>query len=343
MGFCRVSGDLHLSDLSPGAEVRHQSRSQPFWAGALALALLFSPAAPLVWAGPPFAEFVDPHPAPGNRFGATVVALSTGNIVITSPLDDAGGTDAGAVYLFNGATGALISTLTGSTAGDQIGLGGVTALGNGNFVIRSPEWDNGAAANAGAVTWGSGATGISGPVGPANSLVGTTAGDRIGTGAAAGGIVALTNSNYVVSSGTWDNGAATDAGAVTWGSGTTGISGAVSASNSLVGTTSGDQVGFNGVIALTNGNYVVRSPNWDGADLGAVTWGHGATGFSGAVSASNSLVGAACPDQRKLCGEQSVVGQRRSPRCGSCDLGERDNGDQRGRESLEQSRRVNRE
>src|SRR5881296_103213 len=67
-----------------------------------------------------FPEFVDPNPAPGNQFGATVVVLSTGNVVILSPGDDAGGTDAGAVYLFNGSTGALISTLVGSTASDFV-------------------------------------------------------------------------------------------------------------------------------------------------------------------------------------------------------------------------------
>src|SRR5260221_10577642 len=75
-----------------------------------------------------FPEFVDPHPAPGNQFGSIVVPLSTGNVVITSPHDNAGGTNAGAVYLFNGATGALISTLRGSTAGDVVGQSGVTAL-----------------------------------------------------------------------------------------------------------------------------------------------------------------------------------------------------------------------
>src|SRR5262245_44486327 len=64
-----------------------------------------------------FAQFVDPDPAAGNQFGATVVALSTGNVVVTAPGDSAGGSGAGAVYLFNGATGALISTLTGSDAG----------------------------------------------------------------------------------------------------------------------------------------------------------------------------------------------------------------------------------
>ena len=51
---------------------------------------------------------MDPNPTAGDHFGAAVVPLSTGNVVITSPLDDTGGTDAGAVYLFNGATGDLM-------------------------------------------------------------------------------------------------------------------------------------------------------------------------------------------------------------------------------------------
>ena len=49
------------------------------------------------------------------------------------------------------------------------------------------------------------------------------------------------------------------AGAVTWGNGTTGISGTVSAANSLVGSTASDQVGIGGITALSNGNYVVNS------------------------------------------------------------------------------------
>lgn len=108
-----------------------------------------------------FAEFVDPNPAPGNGFGDTVAPLSTGNVVITSPHDDAGGVDAGAVYLFNGATGALISTLRGSQAFDYVGNSGVTALSNGNFVVASRNWHNGAIVNAGAATWGSGVSGVS--------------------------------------------------------------------------------------------------------------------------------------------------------------------------------------
>ena len=152
-----------------------------------------------------FSEFVDPHPAAGNQFGETVVPLSTGNVVITSPYDDAGGTDAGAVYLFNGATGALISTLTGSHANDNVGGYGfnrVTALSNGNYVVSSPAWDNGSVVDAGAVTWGNGTLGVSGVVSVSNSLVGSTANDLVGTG----DVTALTNGSYVVSSPYWDNG-----------------------------------------------------------------------------------------------------------------------------------------
>src|SRR5258706_280880 len=190
-------------------------------ASALCCAML-SPAGTLQAAT--FSEFVDPNPAPGNQFGATVVALSTGNVVVTSPFDDAGGTDAGAVYLFNGSTGALISTLRGSTASDQIGTS-VTALSNGNYVVSSSSWDNGAVVNAGAAPWGSGTTGVSGVVSAANSLVGSTANDNVGST----GVTALSNGNYVVASAVWDNGAVLNAGAVTWGSGTTGVTGVVSA------------------------------------------------------------------------------------------------------------------
>ena len=235
-----------------------------------------------------FPEFVDPNPAPGNLFGNVVLPLSTGNVVITSPNDDAGGSNAGAVYLFHGVTGALISTLRGLT-NDQVGSSGAVALTNGNFVVLSPIWKSGALLNVGAVTWGSGTTGVSGSVSAANSLVGSTAGDQVG----GFGVVALSNGNYLVPSPNWDRGGVANAGAVTWGNGTTGSSGAISTANSLAGTVANDAVGSGGVTALTNGNYLVLSPNWDNvatANAGAATWGNGATGTSGLLSAANSLV-----------------------------------------------------
>ena len=122
-------------------------------------------------------------------------------------LSDADFTDMTKILLeiagtFNGATGALISTLIGSTANDNLGSTGVTALSNGNYVVRSLNWDNGAATDAGAVTFGSGTTGVSGAVSSTNSLVGTTTTDQVGIG----GVTALSNGNYVVLSLFWDNG-----------------------------------------------------------------------------------------------------------------------------------------
>ncbi|WP_301101408.1 YDG domain-containing protein [Propionivibrio sp.] len=247
-----------------------------------------------------YLDLANPDPAANETHGwavsGGVVVLSGGNIAVASPNDSFGAANAGAAYLYNGSTGALISALTGSTASDQVGVGGITALSNGNYVVRSSTWKNGAIANAGAATWGSGTTGVSGIVSSANSLVGSTASDQVGSG----GITALTNGNYVVRSPNWDNGAIVNAGAATWGNGTTGISGAVSSTNSLVGSTASDQVGNASIIALNNGNYVVSTSNWDNGatvDAGAVTWGNGATGISGAVTSANSLVGSATNDR----------------------------------------------
>jgi len=185
-------------------------------------------------------------------------------------------------------TGAVSASnsLVGSTAGDNVGLYGITALSNGNYVVISPTWDNGSATDAGAVTWGSGTAGVSGVVSAANSLVGSTANDVVGNN----GVTTLSNGNYVVSSSNWNG----SLGAVTWGSGTAGVTGSVSASNSLVGSTANDYVG--NVTALSNGNYVVSSSNWNGG-RGAVTWGSGTTGVTGAVTASNSLVGSTASDR----------------------------------------------
>jgi hypothetical protein len=240
--------------------------------------------------GVPMFQLVNPTPSAGDTFGATIVPLSTGRIVVTDPGDDTVAANAGAVYLYNGATGALISTLTGSTAEDQIGSTGITVLTSGNYVIRSSNWDNGVAINAGAVTWASGTSGVSGAVSASNSLVGTQTNDRVGIT----GVTALTNGNYVVSSQYWSNLTITSVGAATWANGTTGIAGPVSTSNSLYGTTANDFAANNGVTALTNGNYVIVSSSWDNAsiiDSGAVTWANGATGLVGPVSTSNSVVG----------------------------------------------------
>lgn len=237
-----------------------------------------------------FPQFVDPHPSTGDGFGALVDPLKNGNVIVVAPGDNAGGTNAGALYLFNGSTGALISTLHGSHAGD-FNYCNIYDVGNNNFILVDQAWNNG----FGAVTWGSGTTGINGTISASNSLIGSSTSDYIG----AGGITVLPNGNYLINSCYWANGTATDAGAVTWGSGATGVSGTISASNSLIGTSTSDFVGIGGITVLPNGNYLVDSYNWangTATKAGAVTFGNSATGVHGAVSASNSLVGSSIND-----------------------------------------------
>jgi len=234
-------------------------------------------------------------PAGSVHFGTSVTVLPDGNIVVTDPDADSNThTGVGAVYLY-GPGGGLISTITGSSTDDHVGSGGVFTLANGNYVIVSRQWRSNAILNAGAVTWGSAVIGVSGVVSASNSLVGTSVGDAVGS------VTPLSNGNYVVSSPYWDNNGIVDAGAATWCDGNGGTKGAVSASNSLVGSSTEDRVGY-GVFALSNGNYVVSSPLWDDsdsamADVGAATWGNGSGGTAGAVSAGNSLVGTTSGDQ----------------------------------------------
>lgn len=225
-----------------------------------------------------------------------VTPLTNGNYVVRTPSWGTGAADLGAATWGNGTTGisgtiSSSNSLVGTTAVDSVGIGGVTALPNGNYVVSSPLW--GSLSHFGAVTFGNGTTGLSGTVSSANSIVGGSSHDHIGFY----GIHVLTNGNYVVNSCDWDTpGGNSDAGAVTFGSGTAGASGVVSSANSLVGASMNDFVGWGGVFALSNGNYVVNSYRWAANDLGAVTWGSGTTGVSGFVSIGNSLIGSNAND-----------------------------------------------
>jgi hypothetical protein len=228
-------------------------------------------------------------PAGSVSFGTLVTVLTNGNIVVVDP-DAVSGI--GAVYLYGPEGGVPISTITGIAPNDHIGSGGIVVLANGNYLILSPAWHSGIAAGAGAVTWADAATGVSGLVSSGNSLVGSSNGDGVGNGPSQ--ITVLTNGNYVVRTPRWDDGPIADAGAVTWGSGDTGTSGVIAVGNSLIGGNANAEVGGGGIVVVGGSNYVVASPLWDNAgegDAGAVTWANGATGISGLVSVSNSLVG----------------------------------------------------
>lgn len=244
----------------------------------------------------------------GDRVGSGgVKLLANGNFVVLSPDWNSGGNGvSGAVTWVDGKAGlsgvvSVENSLLGATM-DVFGGIDVTPLSNGNYVVSSPLWKNGSVANAGAVTWANGATGLSGVISADNSLVGVTEGDCVGGECdfGTGSVIASPNGNYLIVSSNWSNGAAVAAGAATWGDGTHGPVGVVSAANSVIGNTMNDRVGSLYVPALANGNFVVASPDWSNGTArraGAVTWISGTTGGFGVVSATNSLVGVVENDQ----------------------------------------------
>ncbi|MDG9924301.1 MULTISPECIES: filamentous hemagglutinin N-terminal domain-containing protein [unclassified Pseudomonas] len=220
------------------------------------------------------------------------VELTNGNVVVTSGYWNS---SAGAATWMSGTgpTAGVIgsgNSVVGSTANDRVGSFGVTVLSNGNYVVNSPYWSDGLNPEVGAATWGNGNGGTAGVISAANSLVGSTAYDRVGLTS-----TALSNGHYVVSSPYWSDGINAEVGASTWGNGNGGTVGLINAGNSLVGSSAYDHVGFSAT-ALTNGHYVVTSQHWNDVvnglvKVGAVTWGNGNGSTVGAVSASNSMVG----------------------------------------------------
>ncbi len=238
-------------------------------------------------------------PVGSEAFGVSVTYLPNGNlVVIDSSFDLEDGTQrVGALWIYR-PDGSLLSRLTGAFADDSLGAeeatrtgGKVWLLSGSRFLVRS-RWNN----RAGSVTFIDGDVGLDGVVSASNSLVGSSPDDTVGSHLANEGITVLAGGNYVVNSPNWDAPDAVNAGAVTFGSGNTGVSGVVSAANSLVGSRANDYVGTH-VVGLTNGNYVVVSPRWDRVvddnvflNASAVTWNSAANPVVGPVSEANSLV-----------------------------------------------------
>ena len=147
---------------------------------------------------------------------SSVTALGNNNFVIASRRDDVNSvSDAGSVMLVSGPTGAQIcTTLAGDTEDDLLGLSGVTALGNNNFVIASRNYDVNSVTLAGSVMLINGVTGAQ--IG--TTLAGDTASDQLGEN----GVTALGNNNFVIASAYDDVNSVTNAGSVMLINGATG-------------------------------------------------------------------------------------------------------------------------
>ena len=236
-------------------------------------------------------------PAGSVAFGTYVTVLPNGNFVVVDPsFTQSSNTNLGAVYLYNGATKTLISTLIGSHPNDFVGNNGVTVLQDGNFLVKSPNWKNGAAANAGAVTWCSAVSGCPAAISASNSLIGTQLNDLVGYNTQT-----IEEGNiYIVQSPYWNNGTASIAGAITFCRTNHVCNGAVSSSNSLVGSTINDKVGDSSIYHLPGDAFIIRTQwvsNGGALNAGAVRFCSAIENCSGSISASNSLIGTTTNDR----------------------------------------------
>jgi len=101
--------------------------------------------------------FLDPTPAIGDQFGASITGVGS-NVLIGAPFDDTGASDAGAAYLMDGATGSLLLTILNPTPAISDQFGSAVAA-SGSTLAIAAHLDNTGATDAGAVYLFDGASG----------------------------------------------------------------------------------------------------------------------------------------------------------------------------------------
>lgn len=256
-------------------------------ASLLVLVVASLPSAPLSGSGTAFAapsgtgvSYVERPPTAGDGFGEQMVALATGNVVVTDPSDaTAVGAVRGGVHLFDGATGERISS--------NYGLLGVRvfALPDGSYVVTgvlSSDPQRSVVARC------------DGRVGCPAVLDASTSWVAPGFSPAGAHVVPLAAGGWVMTIPEWREGgqpvgASIACPAPGWCSGTR------SAANFLAGGPVGSGAGMRAV-ATPDGGYVVAMPWWrDGVappatQLGAVVRCP-SSGCAGVVSRSNAVFG----------------------------------------------------
>ncbi|MBL4786956.1 MAG: hypothetical protein JKY49_16200 [Cohaesibacteraceae bacterium] len=184
------------------------------------------------------------------------------------------------------------NSFIGKTKGDQVGFGGVQALGEDFVAISSPRWGD----SYGAVTVFKNSAGISGEISSQNSLVGSHKNDVVGAGflfiypdgsqRVKSAIQYLGNGFTAITSRHWHK----VRGAVTIIENSNPVTGPISNKNSFVGVEIHDSIGSHGIHNLTGGYYAISSIG-ERYENGFVTVFKDAGENYGDVTRLNSLVG----------------------------------------------------
>jgi len=244
-------------------------------------------------------ELMDPTPCERDRFGYTIVTLSNGNVVVSDPFDSSVAYRSGAIHLYDPETQKLIKSIYGESKDDSLGFGDyfyddssgsfalndgfIVALPNDNFVIASPYAEENGLSDNGSVILVDGETG---------DQIGEKIVGSVGFQMSYGGVKALTNSNFVISSVFADENGLSDNGLVILVDGQTGKQ----IGDTISGDNDRDSLGDGGIVALSNGNFVISSWNDDVAgniDAGSIILVNGLTG----IPIGNAITGNDARDQ----------------------------------------------
>ena len=217
--------------------------------------------------------------------GGIYPLFSNGNFVVSSPNKKVGSNNlSGAVALVDGITGNTIATLSGESANDYFGFGGMLAKSRYDKLATTHPEASFLLTTSAQTPNGMILLDSSGNTQSTSTTYNFTYDEK---NAKLGGITALKNGNFVISSIGHRVGGIAKAGSVKLVNGTTGALIAT-----LAGATDSDHIGSTYVRALSNSNYVVASPLEDVGGLvnaGTVRLIRGSDGqvlatFSGAAA-----------------------------------------------------------
>ena len=144
----------------------------------------------------------NPTPEAGDQFGYSV-AVSGNTVVVGAPYDDTGVTDSGAAYVFDAATGNLLSALVNPTPAESDNFGFSVAVCGSTVLVGAP-YDDAGATDSGSAYIFHASTGI---------LLSTLVNPTPASGDGFGWSVALSETRAVVGA-PYEDGASRDRGAV---------------------------------------------------------------------------------------------------------------------------------
>lgn len=191
----------------------------------------------------------------GHPSGGVQTLFSSGNLLIRSPFEDTGGADAGRIILANPTTGAVIGSLFGQSANENLGSSGfVYERTNGNYFVASTGASPGGNTSAGSVYLADGTTGmLIGQVDGTAPFEGL--GANINSFSVGGNDILITSTTHTVGGNT-NAGTVIQAAAVDLGAGNI-IRGRID------GGSANEFFGSSGFTNLGNNNFVFRSQNAD--------------------------------------------------------------------------------